>query len=92
MEHEKDPNAAAIGLGSGPDHAAIRRLRGRTLANPEFHATDRVRELLRFVVAGELAGRGHRLKGCTVAAQGCSPASSSFVAAALPSTSDGGIP
>ncbi len=37
------------------------------LAHREFHATDKMREFLRFVVEETLAGRSHQLKGFTIA-------------------------
>jgi adenylate cyclase len=54
---------------SGFDHDAIRRQLERILASPEFHATDKMRAFLRFVVDEKLAGRTHRLKGYTVAVE-----------------------
>ena len=46
---------------------AIRAQLDRILGHPEFQATDRLREFLRFVVEEALAGRGARIKGYTVA-------------------------
>lgn len=46
---------------------AIGEQLGRILASPEFHATDKMRDFLRFVVEEKLAGRSHRIKGYTVA-------------------------
>jgi adenylate cyclase len=54
---------------SGLDHDAIRRQLGRILSSPEFHATDKMRDFLRFVVEEKLAGRSHRIKGYTVAVE-----------------------
>ncbi|MEJ2207166.1 MAG: adenylate cyclase, partial [Gemmatimonadota bacterium] len=54
---------------SGFDRDAIRRQLDRILASPEFHATDKMRAFLRFVVDEKLAGRTHRLKGYTVAVE-----------------------
>jgi adenylate cyclase len=57
--------------GPGPSdklaHDAIREQLDRILASREFHATNRVRDFLRFVVEETLAGRSDRLKGYTVA-------------------------
>jgi len=39
----------------------------RILASPEFQATDRQREFLKFVVTETLAGRSYEIKGYTVA-------------------------
>lgn len=44
-----------------------RRQLQRILDSPEFHATDRQREFLKFVVAETLGGRSHTLKAYTVA-------------------------
>lgn len=45
----------------------IRSQLERILVHPEFHATDRLREFLRFVVEQSLAGRATLIKGRTVA-------------------------
>jgi adenylate cyclase len=45
----------------------VREQLGRVLASPEFHATDKMRDFLRYVVEERLAGRSHRLKGYTIA-------------------------
>ncbi|MGD8439402.1 MAG: hypothetical protein PVG53_02625 [Holophagae bacterium] len=45
----------------------VREQLGRVLASPEFHATDTMRDFLRYVVEEKLAGRSHRLKGYTIA-------------------------
>jgi adenylate cyclase len=52
---------------SGFTHDAIRAQLDRILSSPEFHATDKMRDFLRFVVEEKLAGRSHRLKGYTIA-------------------------
>ena len=57
----------AIHPTSGLEHDAIRPQLDRILASPEFHATDKMRGFLRFVVEEKLAGRSHRIKGYTVA-------------------------
>lgn len=54
---------------SGLHRDAIRGQLDRILASPEFHATDKMRGFLRFVVEEKLAGRSHRLKGYTVAVE-----------------------
>jgi TolB-like protein len=41
----------------------------RILSSPEFHATDRQREFLEFVVTETIAGRDSEIKGYTVATQ-----------------------
>jgi len=69
MERDVTPDATPVDPSSGLDHEAIRRQLGRILASPEFHATDRMRDFLRFVVEEKLAGRSHRLKGYTVAVE-----------------------
>ncbi len=45
----------------------VRAQLDRILAHPEFQATEKMREFLRFVVEETLAGRKHRIKGYTVA-------------------------
>ncbi|MEX1311686.1 MAG: hypothetical protein AB1Z65_14770, partial [Candidatus Sulfomarinibacteraceae bacterium] len=65
-----DPNAekaVEVDPRSGLAHKAIRAQLDRILASPEFHATDKMRDFLRFVVEEKLAGRSHRLKGDTIA-------------------------
>ena len=54
-------------VADGPSHDAIREELDRILSHREFHATDKMRDLLRFVVEETLAGRKHRLKGYTIA-------------------------
>jgi TolB-like protein len=48
-------------------HEAIREQLDRILAHREFHATDKMRDFLRFVVEETLNGRKHRIKGYTIA-------------------------
>lgn len=50
-----------------PAAEEIRRQLQRILASPEFHATDRQREFLQFVVTEKIAGRAQGIKGYTVA-------------------------
>ena len=45
----------------------IRRQLQRILDSPDFHATDRQREFLKYVVTETLAGRNKEIKGYTVA-------------------------
>ncbi len=52
---------------SGLRSVAIREQLEHILASPEFHATDKVRDFLRFIVEEKLAGRSSRLKGYTIA-------------------------
>lgn len=54
---------------SGLSHNAIREELNRILMSREFHATDRMRDFLRFVVEEALAGRADQLKGYTIANQ-----------------------
>jgi adenylate cyclase len=58
---------ATVDPHSGLSHVAIRAQLDRILASREFHATDKMRDFLRFVVEEKLAGRSHRLKGYTIA-------------------------
>lgn len=51
-----------------PDDA-IRSQMERILAHPEFHATGKMRDFLRFVVEETLAGNARRLKGFTIAVE-----------------------
>jgi len=55
--------------GHGPTDEAIRTQLQRILASPEFQATDRIRDFLRFVVLETLAGRSDQLKGYTIATE-----------------------
>ena len=52
---------------SGLSVAVIRDQLGCILASPEFEATDRMRDFLRFVVQEKLAGRAQSLKAYTIA-------------------------
>jgi adenylate cyclase len=56
-------------VADGPSHDAIREELDRILTHREFHATEKMRAFLRFVVEETLAGRKHRLKGYTIATQ-----------------------
>jgi adenylate cyclase len=53
----------------GLSHEAIRAQLDRILASREFHATEKMRDFLRFVVEETLTGRKHRIKGYTIATQ-----------------------
>ena len=54
---------------SGLERRPVREQLDRILASAEFHATDKMRDFLRFVVEEKLAGRSHRIKGYTVAVE-----------------------
>jgi adenylate cyclase len=60
---------ATVDPRSGLPREKIRAQLDRILASPEFHATDKMRDFLRFVVEEKLAGRAHRLKGYTIAVE-----------------------
>jgi adenylate cyclase len=53
----------------GPSAEAIRAELARILEHPEFHATKRMRDFLRFVVEQTLAGNARKLKGFTIATE-----------------------
>ncbi|MEJ2604807.1 MAG: hypothetical protein P8172_16265, partial [Gammaproteobacteria bacterium] len=59
--------ADAVEPSSGLSPAAIRQQLDRILASPDFHATDKMRDFLRFIVEEKLAGRSQELKGYTIA-------------------------
>ena len=67
--HGADPKRpeATVDPHSGLPGSDIRAQLDRILASPEFHATDKMRDFLRYVVEEKLAGRSHRLKGYTIA-------------------------
>jgi adenylate cyclase len=68
MDGESESHdTTAIEPRSGLAVAAIREQLGHILASPDFHATDKVRDFLRYIVEEKLAGRGNRLKGYTIA-------------------------
>jgi adenylate cyclase len=56
-----------IQKGSAPAAEDIRRQLQRILDSPEFHATQRQREFLKFVVTETIAGRAEEVKGYTIA-------------------------
>ena len=60
-------DTTAIEPRSGLAVAAIREQLGHILASPDFHATDKMRDFLRYIVEEKLAGRSNRLKGYTIA-------------------------
>ena len=66
-DNETAEPAIEIEPSSGLTVAAIRLQLGRILASPEFQATDKMRDFLRFVVEEKLAGRSGRLKGYSIA-------------------------
>ena len=51
------------------DAGTIQRQLSQILASKEFHATERQREFLKFVVAEKIAGRSDEIKGYAVATQ-----------------------
>jgi len=51
----------------GLSHESIREQLDRVLGHPEFQATEKTRNFLRFVIEETLSGRKHRLKGYTIA-------------------------
>jgi len=51
----------------GVSPADIREQLERILGHPEFHATEKMKAFLRFVVEETLEGRKHRIKGYTIA-------------------------
>mgnify|MGYP001819920986 FL=1 len=53
----------------GFSHDAVREQVDRILAHREFQATDKMRDVLRFIVEETLDGRKHRIKGYTIATQ-----------------------
>jgi len=55
------------GVGQEPDRVAVVAALRRMLDSEEFRASPRSRDFLTYVVTEALAGRGHRLKGRTVA-------------------------
>lgn len=59
---ESDPKKSPV-----PAAEKIQRQLERILASPEFKATDRQRDFLRFVVLKTLAGKAHEIKGYSVA-------------------------
>jgi adenylate cyclase len=63
--HPPEARDAASGL----LHSDIREELERILGHREFHATDKMRAFLRFVVEETLAGHKHRIKGYTIATQ-----------------------
>jgi adenylate cyclase len=70
--HKNQPSASRgfeLEFSSGLSHDAIRTQLNRIFLSREFHATDRIRDFLRFVVEETLAGRADQLKGYTIATQ-----------------------
>jgi adenylate cyclase len=53
----------------GLSEEAIRAQLERILGHPEFHATEKMRDFLRFVVEQTLAGNARQLKGFTIATE-----------------------
>jgi TolB-like protein len=56
-------------LPEAPTGEEVRAQLDRILGHRDFEASDRIRELLRFVVEEDLAGRTERLKGYTIAVE-----------------------
>lgn len=70
MDSESESgHPAAVEPRSGLPVAAIVEQLDRILSSSEFHATDKVRDFLRFIVREKLAGRANRLKGYSIALQ-----------------------
>lgn len=63
------PSDRAVTKASEVSTEEIRAQLDRILGHRDFEASARTREFLRFVVEETLAGRGHRLKGYTVAVE-----------------------
>ncbi len=67
---QRDTHAAdgkAVEPRSGLPVSAIRDQLGRILASPDFNATDKLRDFLRYIVDEKLAGRPNRLNAYTIA-------------------------
>lgn len=62
-----DPRPTASDVDGLVSPGAIRDELGRVLASPEFHASEKRRKFLSFVVEETLAGRADQVKGYTVA-------------------------
>jgi len=62
-----DKNRAWSDLDPAPAHETIRAELQRVLADPEFLASEKRRDFLKFVVEETLAGRTDQLKGYTIA-------------------------
>jgi len=70
MSARKPTPPATSAEPAGPlAHDAIRGQLDRILASPEFHATSRMHDFLRFIIEETLAGRSDQLKGFTIATQ-----------------------
>ena len=66
LEKASQPSESADAAG-GLSHESIREQLDRILGHPEFQATEKTRDFLRFVIEETLSGRKHRLKGYTIA-------------------------
>ena len=67
-----DANGQFDGHESAHDGVSVMAIRAeleRILSHPEFQATDKMRDFLRFIVEETLAGRAHLLKGFTIATE-----------------------
>jgi adenylate cyclase len=69
VKKEKSPLKPHTDQAPAPAVEKIQQQLQRILISPEFHATERQREFLQFVVAETIAGRDHEIKGYTVATQ-----------------------
>jgi len=67
LENESAAHPSTVEPRSGLSITAIRAQLARILASPEFEATDRMRDFLRFVVEEKLAGRAQSLNAYTIA-------------------------
>jgi TolB-like protein len=64
---EHDKGASSPQNGSGLPHKAIREELRRVLSHPEFLASPKRRDFLKYVVEETLAGRADRIKGYSIA-------------------------
>ena len=69
LKDRTDSVASGIEPRSGWPHELIRAELNRILSHPEFQATERMCDFLRFVVEETLEGRENQLKGYTIATQ-----------------------
>ena len=64
-----EASSSVTNLGGHFSSEAIRTQLNRVLRHAEFHATDKMRDFLRFVVEEMLAGRSRQIKGFTIATE-----------------------
>lgn len=67
VQGEKPFSNTPAGQDTGLEAEEVQRQVKRILDSPEFHATQRQREFLQFVVAETIAGRAEEIKGYTIA-------------------------